>query len=679
VSLFTRIFMLIGLTLLLVAGGELFNGLKLRQERLGEARSDTAQLAHIAELDIDRILDGAHQLLATLAKLPADRGWDERACSVIGATANSDFEYDHIIAVDRSGIIRCSSTNGSKFLGAPMPDMELFNRIVATAGFSVGSYGVGRMSGNEVIRVGYPVVDDAGTVVGAVYAGINLTWLNTAIDQWQLGTTASIDVTDQHGTVIARHPDPQRVGQPAPDNLKAFVSAAKAGTVELRGADGVVRLYGYNPVTGGPSNNLAVFVGRDRDRIFADINRAIWLNGAVVLIGLLLSAAFAAFYIRRVLVRPLLSLLAVAGRWRDLDWTARTGGASGIPEFDRLSAAFDSMAAAVTAQIRRREIAEQTLVAGLERFRFIFESASDGIFVSDAKTGTFIDANDAGCAMFGYSQGELIGRTIEFLSTSISPYTERDLTASLEKGRAGGPQTFEWRCKAKDGHLFWAEISVRFVALAGHEVRLAILRDITERKKLHDRVIHLAYSDTLTALPNRRDFDSVLAQEVARCGRYGRPLSVAMGDIDHFKIVNDTYGHDAGDAVLKELAEFMRKSLRSADYIARWGGEEFTILLPESKLDHAAELLNRLRTSIASHVISKIGRAVTMSFGVTAYAKPDRPDDILKRVDQALYISKQAGRNKVTSLALPTDAAMPRRQTAIFPAPASIVVEEAGG
>src|ERR1700720_3905602 len=98
-SIVTRIFALIALTLLLVAGGVLFSGLQLRQNRIDELRSDTMQLAHIAELDMVRILEGTHQLLATLAKLPVGHGWDERACSIVSATASSDFEYDHIVAV----------------------------------------------------------------------------------------------------------------------------------------------------------------------------------------------------------------------------------------------------------------------------------------------------------------------------------------------------------------------------------------------------------------------------------------------------------------------------------------------------------------------------------------------------------------------------------------------------
>jgi diguanylate cyclase (GGDEF)-like protein/PAS domain S-box-containing protein len=288
--------------------------------------------------------------------------------------------------------------------------------------------------------------------------------------------------------------------------------------------------------------------------------------------------------------------------------------------------------------------------ASADKFRVIFDSVSDGIFVCDAETGSFMDVNATGCAMFGFLREELIGLTLEALSTGLPPYVQRDVMTLLEEAQSLGPQIFEWRCQAKNGHLFWGEISLRCVPLGGRPVGLAILRDITERKRKEDEVAQLAHFDVLTGLPNRRNFDVTLEQEIARSARYRGPLSVAMGDIDLFKIVNDTSGHQVGDVVLKSLAEMMRKCLRRSDYIARWGGEEFTVLLPETRLDIAETLLNRVRTSIANQVIPEIGRAVTLSFGVTAYTKPDSPDDLLKRVDQALYLSKQTGRNKVTKI-----------------------------
>jgi hypothetical protein len=143
-----------------------------------------------------------------------------------------------------------------------------------------------------------------------------------SVRQWQLGENATISITDQNGILIALHPDPHGVGQPIPDSLKPFLSAPDIGAVEATGVEGVVRLCGYVPVAEGPSDRLAVFVGRDRESIFADINRSIWMNAAVVLTGLPLSAGFAVFYIRRFLARPFQNLLAVAGRWRDDDWSA---------------------------------------------------------------------------------------------------------------------------------------------------------------------------------------------------------------------------------------------------------------------------------------------------------------------------------------------------------------------
>ncbi len=338
--------MLIAVTLSLIVAGALFNGLYLLERRSAELRSETVQLARIAELDMVRILEGTHQLLATLAKLPSAYGWDERACSVLLAAVNSDFEYDHLVAVDRRGIIACS-TSGPDRIGLPTADRELFDRVMTSGDFKVGSYGTGRVSGNEVIRVGFPEVDDAGTVIGVIYAGINLTWLNTAISQWKLGEKTTIDITDRNGILIARHPDPSLAGRPMASTLKPFLSATEIGTAEVADDGGAIRLYGYVPIEAGPSDGLAVFVGRDRGQAFADINRSIWVNAAVVFAGLLLAAVFAFIYVRRFLTRPFQDLLKVAGRWRDGDWSARAGAESGIPEFDRLAFAFDGMAVAV--------------------------------------------------------------------------------------------------------------------------------------------------------------------------------------------------------------------------------------------------------------------------------------------------------------------------------------------
>ncbi len=420
VSIVTRIFALMALTLLMVASGVLFSGLQLRQNRLEELRHDTKQLARIAELDMVRILEGAHQLLATLAKLPMDKGWDARACAVVAATANSDFEYDHIVTVDSNGARECASSgNDVVRTGTLMPDRELFDRIVATAGFSIGAYGICKVSGNEVLRVGYPIVDDTGAVVGAVYAGINLTWLNTAIDQWNLGAKTAIYITDRNGIQIARQPDSRGVGQPISANLKPFLSAAESGTVEVTDSSGAVNLFGYIPVGAGPSDGIAVFVGRDKRQIISDINQSIWLNVAAALAGLVLSVILTLFYLRRFLARPFQNLLTVAGRWQKGDLSARAGSGSGSPEFDRLAAAFDGMAAEVSSRkLKISWMARHDVLTGLAN-RTVFAEALQREIARAHRDGTnfavlyldldhFKDINDT----LGHPIGDLLLQSV---------------------------------------------------------------------------------------------------------------------------------------------------------------------------------------------------------------------------------------------------------------------------
>jgi len=162
-------------------------------------------------------------------------------------------------------------------------------------------------------------------------------------------------------------------------------------------------------------------------------------------------------------------------------------------------------------------------------------------------------------------------------------------------------------------------------------------------KKKRDAVI-----DPLTKLYNRSFFDAHLAQKVSEAQRYQHQLSLIMGDIDHFKSVNDTYGHLVGDAVLVEIGKILRMHCRRSDVPVRWGGEEFTILLPEADLMGAMMMAERIRQTVESHEFEGIEH-LTISFGA-ATLTTDR-QDLIKRTDASLYEAKKGGRNKVVTLA----------------------------
>ena len=168
---------------------------------------------------------------------------------------------------------------------------------------------------------------------------------------------------------------------------------------------------------------------------------------------------------------------------------------------------------------------------------------------------------------------------------------------------------------------------------------------IVEQKEM---LQELSSIDQLTKAYNRRKFDDLIANEIERANRYENRFSVLMLDIDHFKDINDTYGHIIGDEVLKEISRVVKENLRRSDSLIRWGGEEFVIIAVETTLPNALILGEKLRMLISAYNFPEVGR-ITSSFGVSSYRNGDSMDSLMKRVDDALYAAKKNGRNKVES------------------------------
>ena len=170
---------------------------------------------------------------------------------------------------------------------------------------------------------------------------------------------------------------------------------------------------------------------------------------------------------------------------------------------------------------------------------------------------------------------------------------------------------------------------------------------IASNRQLED----LSLTDGLTNLRNRRAFDEEIAMRFEEVRRYQRPLSVAVVDVDHFKVVNDLYGHDAGDAVLRAIAELIKRATRGTDFVARYGGEEFAVILPETNLADGIHFAEKLRASIASAKIQVGDKAyaLTISVGVAGvpHSELSGAAELVRAADQALYRSKKNGRNRI--------------------------------
>lgn len=297
---------------------------------------------------------------------------------------------------------------------------------------------------------------------------------------------------------------------------------------------------------------------------------------------------------------------------------------------------------------RQQEIALQE---SEDRFHSTFNAAAIGMALVGLE-GRFIQANDALCRILGYSHNELQQKTLQSV---IHPADLEIDLAPMQELLAGTRDSYqtEKRYLHKDGDVIWGLLSGSVVRDAAGQVLyfVAQIQDITERKAMIEQLRRQATQDSLTGLSNRRHFFAQGEIELARVRRYGAALSLLMLDVDHFKRINDSHGHKAGDIVLRQLSTTLRETLRPVDVIGRLGGEEFAVLLPGTKLAEAIEVAERLREIIAASEVKReagLPLRFTVSIGVVSLEQPDSNlDTLLSLADRALYQAKAGGRNKV--------------------------------
>ena len=295
---------------------------------------------------------------------------------------------------------------------------------------------------------------------------------------------------------------------------------------------------------------------------------------------------------------------------------------------------------------------EEALRRSEAKFRSLFESSRDAVMLLDQ--AKFIDCNKATLEMFGCAAAdEFIGRSPADFSPKVQPSgADSDIEAArkLRVAFERGSVFFEWRHKRLNGEEFPAEVMLSAVEVEGRKLIQGMVRDISRRKFMEEQLKRLASTDALTGVDNRRSFLEKGTQELLRSNRYTHSLAFMMMDVDHFKIVNDNYGHQAGDEVLKALASRSKEVLRATDLFGRLGGEEFGVLLPETDAENALEVADRLRRELAEMpvVTNCASIQVTVSIGVTLLERKDETlVNIMSRADSALYKAKVSGRNRV--------------------------------
>lgn len=290
---------------------------------------------------------------------------------------------------------------------------------------------------------------------------------------------------------------------------------------------------------------------------------------------------------------------------------------------------------------------ELALINVRERLSALLKNLRGGIVVEDENRRVVL-ANQTFCNLFGIDappeslDGADCGEAAEH---SKGLFVEPDTFIEGIDAALEARQTATDELTMTDGRV----LERTYVPVFHGETYLGHLWqywDITQQKRNTERLEHFANHDTLTGLWNRRRFEQSLFEVHVESVRYGQPYSLVMIDIDHFKLVNDRYGHDAGDIALRLVAEEMVSRLRQADRLARWGGEEFVLLLPQTSLDGALRLANTLRTRVRDFSLPLVG-GVTISLGAAEAANNEPPQAVLKRADEALLQAKANGRDRV--------------------------------
>ncbi len=369
--------------------------------------------------------------------------------------------------------------------------------------------------------------------------------------------------------------------------------------------------------------------------------RSTWMQASVVMFATIAGIVLlTGVLIRRSVVEPISTVTGAMARAAEGDLNHKVP-VLGRDELSHMAGSFNRMAEELTktySGLRNEQ----------DKLSTIILSAREGMVVTDSE-GRVVLMNPAAEMLLGKSMQQV--RDEGFMNLVGDPH---QVMRWLERtqDQVGEPEIVRYNERTLS--VYAATIIAEDGQMVGSA---ALFRDITEEKRLEGELIKLSITDGLTGLFNRRHLDQTLDYEFARARRYSLPLSVFMCDVDHFKKFNDQHGHDQGDRVLQAVAAELKRGLRQIDYACRYGGEEFTGILPNTSPEGAATVAERFRAAVEDLVID--GLRVTISIGVAGVPEHavENPEALVELADQALYQAKEGGRNRVQLARLPARAA----------------------
>ncbi len=471
--------------------------------------------------------------------------------------------------------------------------------------------------------------------------------LHERLSAVDLGQGAYLMVVDQHRRLIY-HPDRNRIGDAVTPEFAALLRGTSASFIQRLGDTDV--LLGYEAL---PDKDWYVVGVIPEQTLLAPLAHA--RRTALAMLAAMLLAIV--LLLRLVATRVVTPIANIAENFRKFRLNRIPAGwrmamPRSLKSIDDLVRWFN----AFLEHMEARRDAETHLRIAATAFE-----AQEGICVLDARLRV-LRANGALLALCGYAHDELVGRHArQFVA---DPRGTPALGLLRQQVRQTGAWQGEVWCRSRSGRAIPTWIS--FAAVRDDENRIthyvATLTDISERKASEEEIQKLAFFDPLTALPNRRLLNDRLQQAMRECPRRGQAMALMMVDLDRFKMLNDTLGHDVGDALLRHVSERLVRCVREADTVARLGGDEFVVIAQGlgSRLDEAARQAALIATKIQRSLsdpcaeLAGTGCHCSVSIGTTVYLDATcSADELMKQADIALYRAKEAGRNSVCAFAPP--------------------------
>ncbi len=511
---------------------------------------------------------------------------------------------------------------------------DLSKQVLQTGKARVSDLFISGLTGYPMLSIEVPVMRD-GTALYALSLGIDPVRLRERLYQQQLPRDWIVGIIDRAGKFIARIPDGERfAGRDAVPALVHAMRQAPEGWLEASTIEGI-------PVSGfyirSGRYGWSVAIGIPQARLTAGLRISAGYYATGLLLLLLGSLALAVTLSRRI-AEPVQALVAPAlalGRGDPV--VVRE---SSIEEPDEVGRALGRAQQLLLQRATERDRAEEKLALAAKAL----ESAAEGVVIT--RCGHILTVNRAFSTITGYAPADVIGQPLSMLLIETE-------AAHREERRRIIMETGVWQGEVwgrrKNGERYpaWSSVSR---APSGQEepIFVSVFSDISAAKQYESRLQHLAHYDALTQLPNRLLFRERLSDMLARAERHGNVLALLFIDLDRFKPINDTLGHQAGDELLQRVAERLAGCVRTSDTIARLGGDEFTVLLDDLHSPDEAGIIARniLDAVERPYILHGQAQFISASIGIACYPSDSvDAETLLRQADMAMYRAKQEGRN----------------------------------